>query len=429
MLKVGSFPTENVAFADQTRWHDGTLEINREELLAIAQEDRRIASANVDIVKPGEKARIINTYDIVEPKVKVHGNGVVYPAVCGRAVDAVGEGVTHRLSGMAVLGCVDIAADAVDDPLTQTRLRLPWSEVRSDHRFNDMSGPGAVTIASKLSNVCITMQPTPGESSESWHAAVQSAIFRAADHLAQAVAGLEPPEEEVFDTTPQPGLTGVVFVPHLASPELYRGPYTKLGTAIYGITRAAPPWLLNPTEMLDGAISQQRTWIYTENPVVLELLRRHGTDWNFLACIPYFTNWSMQEEKQAASHRVAQMAAKLGADGAIVTTDVRGQRMVETTMTIEACEKAGVKTVFLTEEEDPEGGSAPPLITTVPELQTMVSTGTGGWDGPFPAVDRVVGALEPDEEWFEEKPAVHGRYGVSHLQDFYGYGRQSYVDY
>ena len=44
-------------------------------------------------------------------------------------------------------------------------------------------------------------------------------------------------------------------------------------------------------------------------------------------------------------------------------------------------------------------------------------------------MDRVVGALGPHEEWFEEKPAVHGRYGVSHLQDFYGYGRQSYVDY
>ena len=86
----------------------------------------------------------------------------------------------------------------------------------------------------------------------------------------------------------------------------------------------------------------------------------------------------MQEEKQAASHRVAQMATKLGADGAIVTTDVRGQRMVETMMTIEACERAGVKADFLAEEEYPEGGSAPPLITTVPVPQAMVSTGTGG---------------------------------------------------
>lgn len=429
MLTLGSFAVQDVVFGSQTRFCDGILEIHRDELVAFALEDHRIAKAGLEIVKPGDKVRIINTYDIVQPKVKVAGPGVVYPAVCGRAVDAVGEGITHRMRGVTMLGCVDIAADAVDDPLTQTRLRLPWSEVRSDHRFTDMSGPGAVTIASSRINVCLTMQPTPGESSEAWHVAVQRAMFRAADRLAQTVADLEPPEVEVFDTTPKPGLPGVVFVPHLASPELYRGPYTKLGTAIYGITRAAPPWLLSPTEMLDGAISQQRTWIYTENPVVLELLRRHGTDWNFLACIAYPTNWSMQEEKQAASHRVAHMAKTLGAEGAIVTTDVRGQRMVETILTIDACEKAGITCVFLTEEEDPEDGAAPPLITTTPELKAMVSTGTGGCDGPFPAVDRVIGAFEPEEAWFQEQPAVHGRYGVSHLQDFYGYGKQSYADY
>ena len=158
-------------------------------------------------------------------------------------------------------------------------------------------------------------------------------------------------------------------------------------------------------------------------------MRRHGSDWNFLACVAYPTNWSMQEEKQAASNRVAEMATMLGAEGAIVTTDARGQRMVETILTIEACEKAGINTVFLTEEEDPEDGSAPPFITTTPELEAVVSTGTGGCVGPFPAVERVIGARNPQEEWFQERPAVHGRYGVSHLQDSYGYGRQSYVDY
>ncbi len=429
MLSIGSFPVYEVEFGPETCFHDGILEINHQEILNFALADRRIANAELEIVKPGDSARIINTYDIVQPKVKVQGSSVVYPAACGRAVDAVGEGVTHRMRGVAMIGCVDIAEDAVDDPLTQTRLRLPWSEVGSDHRFTDMSGPGTATIASPLINICLIMRPTPGESSEAWHVAVQSTIFRAADRLARTVADLAPPELEVFDTTPQPGLPGVVFVPHLASPELYRGPYTKLGTAIYGITRAAPPWLLSPTEMLDGAICQQRSWIYSENPIVLELLRRHGIDWNFLACIAYPTNWSMQEEKQAASHRVAHMAKQLGAEGAIVTTDVRGQRMVETILTIDACEKAGIQCVFLTEEEDPEDGAAPPLIITTPELRAMVSTGTGGWDGPFPAVDRVIGALEPEDAWFQAQPAVHGRYGTSHLQDFYGYGRQSYADF
>ena len=427
MLKLGTFPVRNAVFGSQTRWHDGTLEIDREELLAIAREDRRIVWAELEIARPGESVRIINPYDIVAPKAKVEGPGVTYPAVCGREVTAVGRGVTHQLGGVSLLGCADISEPPADDPLS--RITSMWRDVPNDPRFIDMSGPGAVTVTAPHINICLVMGPAPGESSESWHTAVQSAILRVSDRLAQTTADLEPPQSEVFDTSVKPGLPGVVFVPHLSSSELYRGPYTKLGTAIYGITRAAPPWLLSPTELLDGAICQLRSWVYTENPVVLELLRRHGIDWNFLACIAYPTNWSMQEEKEAASVRVAEIARMLGADGAIVTTDVRGQRMVETMMTIEACEQAGIKTVFLTEEEDPEDGSAPPFITTAPQLEAVVSTGTGGWAGPFPAVDRVIGARDPEKEWFQARPEVHGRYSVSHLQDFYGYGSQSYADY
>ena len=153
----------------------------------------------------------------------------------------------HRLGRVAMLGCVDISETPGDDPGMRTAgATLPWSDVRSDHRFIDMSGPGAVTIAAPLINICLVMEPTPGESSESWHTAVQSAILRVSDRLAQTVIDLEPPDLEVFDNTRKPGLPGVVFVPHLASPELIRGPYTKVGTAIYGITRAAPPWLLKP---------------------------------------------------------------------------------------------------------------------------------------------------------------------------------------
>ena len=129
------------------------------------------------------------------------------------------------------------------------------------------------------------------------------------------------------------------------------------------------------------------------------------------------------------SNRVARTASLLGASGAVITTDVRGQRMVETMLTIQACEQEGIKVIFLSEEEDPEGGAAPPFLTFVPELEAVVSTGTGGWEGPFPAVERVIGARVPERRWYDEQPAVHGRYPVSHLVDHYGYGNQTYADY
>ena len=103
--------------------------------------------------------------------------------------------------------------------------------------------------------------------------------------------------------------------------------------------------------------------------------------------------------------------------------------MVETMLTIEACEREGIEVVFISEEEDPEDGGAPPFLNWVDELETVTSTGTGRCDGPFPKVENVIGAREPDSDWFEEQPPVPGRYGAGYLGDNYGFGKQSYADF
>ena len=141
------------------------------------------------------------------------------------------------------------------------------------------------------------------------------------------------------------------------------------------------------------------------------------------------TNWQEQWQKQLMANRAAQIASMLGADGAIVTTTIRGQRFVEAILGIQACERAGVKTVFITEEEDNENGTAPPLLTTTPEVVAVVSTSTGSAAGPFPPVKKVVGAFEIGEEWYKEQEPPHGRYGTSHLSDVQGFGRQSCIAY
>ncbi len=426
MLELGTFPVERVIAGSETRWNDGTLEVNLDELTGLVLQDERIPWASVDLANPGESVRIINDYDIIEPRIKVAGKGQTFPAIAGRKPSAVGQGRTHALGGCAVVGCVDISEAAADDPGLRAKASSPE---RMDFKFIDKTGPGAVTHSGPSPTVCVTIQQAAGGSSEYWHDIAQQAFMRVSDRLAETTIGLNPPELEVFDTTPKPGLPGVIAIWHMSSLELYRGPYTKVGTAVYGITRAAPPWVLDPLELLDGAVAQVRSRVYTNNPLNLEMLRRHGKDWNYLACFAYPTNWSMEEEKAAVSGRVARTAKMLGAEGAVITTDVRGQRMVETMLTIQACEQAGIKIIFMSEEEDPEGGKAPPFLTFVPEAVAVVSTGTGGWDGPFPPVERVLGAREPEKRWFGERPAVHGRYAVSHVSDHYGHGKQSYADF
>jgi hypothetical protein len=78
----------------------------------------------------------------------------------------------------------------------------------------------------------------------------------------------------------------------------------------------------------------------------------------------------------------------------MVTWDAGGNEFIEVVRTIQACERLGIKTVFLTSEDDATDG-APTMLEPLPEADAVVSTSffknvTLGVPDP-PAVDRVIG--------------------------------------
>ena len=123
------------------------------------------------------------------------------------------------------------------------------------------------------------------------------------------------------------------------------------------------------------------------------------------------------------------MASALDADGSVAITNPRGQRFLETGLTVQALERAWVGTVLMTEGKDNENGNAPPLLIVVPEIVSAVSTGTNGVEVTFPKVDRILVLRQPDAVWYQEKPPIHDRHGVAHLHDFYGFDQQDCVGY
>jgi glycine reductase len=429
-LELGTFPVREATFGARTGWRDGHLEIDRDELLALARGDG-ITFADVALARPGEPVRIINLTDVVEPRVKVDGPGVVYPGLCGRPVETVGRGRTHRLGGCAVVECAGPErGQARGQRETTPSESSPRGQIARRQDFVDMAGPGAVRPYAGLINLVLTLEADPNLNVEDRHLATHGATLRVADRLAATVAQLDPPEREVFDlTTRAPALPGIVFIPLLASHEFWAGPDSKVGHAVYGVTRLSAPWILHPTELMDGAVSQGTSWPLINNPLVMDLARRHGRELNFLAVIVHRSNWGGQAEMELAAYRDAQAAALLGARGAIVTTNIRGRRFVDVVATIRACEAEGIRTVLVTEEEDSEGGAATPLLINDPAVVAAVSTGTGGVPAPFSPVTRVLGARDPAPAWYGELPPLPGRYGAHHIQDHYGYGRQSCADY
>ena len=428
-LKLGTFPVHRLEIGSKTSWDDGTLTIDKAGLTESAAAMPNIESVSIDVACPGESTRIVEVNDLLEPRIKVDGPGTAYPGVCNRSLDTVGSGVTYRLGGLGVVESVLGQRTArVRTSTAEEALKLRQNE--RPQNFIDMSGPGAITPASGLCNVCVSITADAGLGPEDQYLATHTATLRVVDGIAEAVRDLPPPEVEEFDTADRdPSLPGVVFICNLMSMEFWAGPDSRMGTAVYGVTRLSAPWLIQPEEMFDGAVSQRVSWHFTNNPVVKELISRHGRDLNFLGCIIQRTNWGGQREMQLSASRSAQMAKMLGADGAIITTNIRGRRFVDTVLGIQACERAGIRATLITEEEDDENGTAPPLLVFTPEMEAIVSTGAGAV-GPFPAVERVLGVSDGDVgEWAADLPAIAGRYGAFHLQDFYGFGNQSRVDY
>ena len=447
-LELGNFPVKDIVFGSETRWEDGVLEVDKDRLLAPILAEPSVEDATLEIARPGESARIINHFEIIEPRVKVSGPGTVFPGRAGRTVETVGQGRTHRMDGMALVVSYDGADEAGhisgwtpdwvrernsgqnggDEPRQDRR------KVWTDHHFIDMSGPGAVLPNSNTVNLCLSMKLSSHFDIQNQASASYEIALPFQDALADTVRGLEPPEMEVFDLeVTDRSLPGMVFVCLLTSPEGNHGPQSVHGAGVYGHTRLSAPWLLWPTEMIDGAVSGggrgHGSWPLTNNPLVMGLIRRHGKSVNFLSCIILRQPWYSEEEMQFSGNRAAEAAKQIGAQGAIVTNEVRGLQFVSSARTIEAIEKVGIKTVWISEEEDNEGGTVPPFLYHPQVMEGVVSTGTGA-AGPFPAVERVFGSTrKASPAWHAEQKDIPGRYGAGHVLDHYGSGNQTRVDY
>jgi glycine reductase len=103
-LKMAEFPIREIRFGPRFGYRDGVLDVDRDALIELVLRDSRIQSARFEIVAPGDAVRVTGIRDVVEPRFKVGDSGQVFPGVLG-PVTRVGQGLTHRLSGMAVVGC------------------------------------------------------------------------------------------------------------------------------------------------------------------------------------------------------------------------------------------------------------------------------------------------------------------------------------
>lgn len=383
-LELGYIHIKDVQFGEATKLDNGTLLVNKAEMIEALGKDERIASIDIEIVHPGDSVRIIPVKDVIEPRVKVAGPGNVFPGMLGK-VDMVGEGRTHVLQGMAVVTTGKI--------------------VGFQEGIIDMSGPGAeYTPFSSLHNVVVIVEPKDGVLQHDHEAAVRIIGFKAAAYLAEAGRDAKVDEEKVYEHLPihksaekYADLPKVVYVYMLQTQGLLHDTY------VYGVdAKQILPTLISPTEVFDGAIvsgncvsacDKNPTLVHCNSPVITELLERHGVDYNFIGVVITNENVTLID-KERSSNYVAKLVEMLGADAIIVSEEGFGNPDADLMMNCIKNEKKGVKTVLLTDEYAGRDGGSQSLADANPLADAVITNGNANEVIVLPPMDKVIGHPE-----------------------------------
>jgi glycine reductase len=388
-LELADFPVSQLRFAQQFRYDAGILTLNARELADLVRQDARIEDICFDVVHPGDGARITGLRDIVEPRIKVAGQGQVFPGTLS-AVQPVGSGQTHRLSGMAVF------ATAAFEGAARAGLAVQRSAIL------DMAGPGAEgSRFAKLAGLVLIIKLQPGLSDWDAHSAIQMAQLKVARRLAEVTVGLPPEKVEVFDSASSTnGLPRVVLIQGCLTNS--QGAHSNL--SYYGmLMRESLATVMHPNELLDGAITVCATravayfpitWDWQNHPLALGLYREHGKRLNFLGMILERIQFDTFHGKEVIAQNTACLAQQLGADGAIVAWTGSGNAFVDVMLTIQACEKRGIRTTLVSYEFGGKDGIDSPLLYYVPEAAAAVSTGSRDRWLELPVPERVVGPYD-----------------------------------
>jgi glycine reductase complex component B subunit alpha and beta len=388
-LELAEFPVSRIALADRFQYSAGQLTVDKLAIEQSVLQESRIEAAWLDVVVPGDRVRITGIRDVVEPRVKVSGGGQVFPGVLG-PVQPIGDGRTHRLSGMAVF------VTAEYEGTVRAGLGVQRSAIL------DMWGVGAdASPFSALNGLVLNLRLAKGLSELTAHTIIQRAAFETAKRLAEVTIDSDPVSVEVFE------LGGADKT--LPKVLLIQGCLTDSGNPHSGVSYFGLPirdslaTVIHPNELLDGAFSMYAirclayfpvTWDWQNHPLLLGLYRAHRQQINFLGVILERIAFDTFHGKEAIAQNTAQLATMLGADAALMTWLGSGNAFVDVMLTLRACERREIKTVLATYEYGGKDGVDSPLLFYSPEASAIASTGSRDRWIDLPAADKIVGPYE-----------------------------------
>ena len=382
-LTLSVHPVTELKFADATKLDGGVLTVDREALRQLLLEDRRLDDVILEIVNPGESARVGIVFDVIEPRAKEPGTGAGdFPGVLG-PYQIAGDGETHVLRGSAV---------TVVDPLG-----IPGAGGKS---LEMSGGPGQESPYGVLHHLVIVPK-LAGEVER--HAALNAtrlASLKASAYLGGTAIGQHSASEEVFDlsdldSADRKELPNVAYIAQIHGHQRVVEADEHI---LYGSnTEGMMPTPLGPTEWLDGGVltsywnMQVETYFYQNHPIILELIHRHqAKELNFVGTVATVAA-SDEVDRDRTSMMAAQQAKwALGANGVVLTKYGGGAPHADMGKTAQQCEAIGLKTTVQVSDMAGDRRAESALLFDHVEIDAIVYVGGNDVSWPMNPVERII---------------------------------------
>ena len=365
-LEIESIDIRDIQGDAKTYAKDGVLYVNLKELEELILRDPRIKSVELNLVYPGDKVRILNISDVIQPRCKIDKADADFPGFVGK-MQTAGSGCTRSLRGVAVL---------VSNPDTN----------RIENGLLDMAGPIAnMSPYGKMRNISIAPHIAADIEERDFEDAVMIAGLKTAVYLAQGAAEHPVSEVEVYDLD-IPKLDHESNLPRVACYyQLYSPQFDYLGISdacFYGAdVLHLMPTVIHPNEILDGglvgwhALKAIDTYGIQNHGVIKELYRHHGKDLNFVGVVGAVANMAPEDRARSASMAANLVKNILGADGVILIKILGGMPHIEPAITAEKCEQLGVKTAIFTNPLTAVGTLADTILFNAESLDLIITSG------------------------------------------------------
>jgi glycine reductase len=388
-LTLAQHPIDDIQFGAPAQLKGRILIVDPAELRKWVLVDEAITGIDFDIVRPGECCRAGPIFDVIEPRAKAPGSGQDFPGILGAATTA-GLGITHVLTGMAVSMLAEISPDPTRS---------------ATGRVLEMSGaPVKASVYSSLRHLIAIPRTKPGLARQVIEKAYRIAGLRIAVALARCAIDQPPTAQQTFDPV-SPSDNGRADLPRVAyvgqifsrqrKPEVNE-------PILYGAnTDGMLPVMLHPDEWLDGAIVPSlhswfggtETYFYQNQPIILELYRRHhAREINFvgtIATIAGSDNFDRERHCQAAANLVKW---NLRADGAVLSKYGGGLPHADLAETARLLENLGIRTAVMVSDVSRDRRVESALLFNVPQVDAVVYNGGNGTRWEVPRLERVIAA-------------------------------------